>query len=288
MDADDPWVIIYTSGTTGRPKGVLVTHAGSEATMLAGCVAGDVTPASVCLTALPVWHVAGLNLFANPALFMGGTVLIMQSFEAEVALGLLTRAQEPVTHFCGVPAHYQFMEAEPGFAAADLRGFVAGVGGSPVPAALVESWARRGVALRTIYGISEAGSTVTMTPVTMTPAGPATGEPGDVGVPMYISGGENVYPAEVEEVLYQHPAVSQVAVVGAPDQRWGESGVAWLVLGPGAAARPEDIRRWARTRLAAFKVPRDVRLVDELPRNATGKVLKAELRRRMALDGTAS
>jgi len=293
VDADDPWVIIYTSGTTGRPKGVLVTHAGSEATMLAGCVAGDVTPASVCLTALPVWHVAGLNLFANPALFMGGTVLIMQSFEAEVALGLLTRAQEPVTHFCGVPAHYQFMEAEPGFAAADLRGFVAGVGGSPVPAALVESWARRGVVLRTIYGISEAGSTVTMTPVTMTPvtmtpAGPATGEPGDVGVPMYISGGENVYPAEVEEVLYQHPAVSQVAVVGAPDQRWGESGVAWLVLGPGAAARPEDIRRWARTRLAAFKVPRDVRLVDELPRNATGKVLKAELRRRMALDGTAS
>ncbi|HEY5354200.1 MAG TPA: AMP-binding protein, partial [Streptosporangiaceae bacterium] len=106
VDADDPWVIIYTSGTTGRPKGVLVTHAGSEATMLAGCVAGDVTPASVCLTALPVWHVAGLNLFANPALFMGGTVLIMQSFEAEVALGLLTRAQEPVTHFCGVPAHY--------------------------------------------------------------------------------------------------------------------------------------------------------------------------------------
>ncbi|HEY5352959.1 MAG TPA: hypothetical protein VIK57_10935, partial [Streptosporangiaceae bacterium] len=51
-----------------------------------------------------------LNLFANPALFMGGTVLIMQSFEAEVALGLLTRAQEPVTHFCGVPAHYEFRD----------------------------------------------------------------------------------------------------------------------------------------------------------------------------------
>lgn len=105
---------------------------------------------------------------------------------------------------------------------------------------------------------------------------------------MYISGGENVYPAEVEEALYQHPAVSQVAVVGAPDQRWGESGVAWLVLSPGAAAGPEDIRRWARTRLAAFKVPRDVRLVGELPRNATGKVLKAELRRRAAADGRPS
>jgi fatty-acyl-CoA synthase len=361
LDADDPWLIIYTSGTTGRPKGVLVTHAGSEATMLAGCVAGEVTPASVCLTALPVWHVAGLNLFANPALFMGGTVLVMQGFEAAVALSLLTRADEPVTHFCGVPAHFQFMEADPGFAAAALRGLVAGVGGSPVPAALVDSWARRGVALRTIYGISEAGSTVTMTPAKTPAAGPGqqspSGEPGDVGVPMwhlqcrvmagdrecavgepgelqisgasvtpgywrrpaetaqaiadgwlrtgdvatigpdghvrivdrikdmYISGGENVYPAEVEEVLYQHPAVSQVAVVGAPDQRWGESGVAWLVLSPGVQAGPEDIRSWARARLAAFKVPRDVRVVGELPRNATGKVLKAELRRRMRADG---
>ena len=360
VDADDPWVIIYTSGTTGRPKGVLVTHAGSEATMLAGCVAGEVTPASVCLTALPVWHVAGLNLFANPALFLGATVLVMESFDAEAALGLLNRADEPVTHFCGVPAHYQFMQGVPGFGVAALRGFVAGVGGSPVPASLVEAWGRRGVALRTIYGISEAGSTVTMAP----PAGAGPGSvargsaaaPGDVGVPMwhlrcrvmagdracapgepgelqisgasvtpgywrrpaetaqaivdgwlhtgdvatigadghvrivdrikdmYISGGENVYPAEVEEVLYQHPAVSQAAVVGAPDERWGESGVAWLVLSPGMRAGPEEIRGWARARLAAFKVPRDVRLVGELPRNATGKVLKAELRRRVAAD----
>ena len=85
-------------------------------------------------------------------------------------------------------------------------------------------------------------------------------------------------------MLYQHPAVSQAAVVGAPDERWGESGVAWLVLSPGMRAGPEEIRGWARARLAAFKVPRDVRLVDELPRNATGKVLKAELRRRVAAD----
>ena len=98
---DDPWVIIYTSGTTGRPKGVLVTHAGSEATMLAALMSSRVTRDSVCLTALPVWHVAGLNLYANPALFAGGTVLVMQAFDPGLALELLTRAEEPVTHFTG-------------------------------------------------------------------------------------------------------------------------------------------------------------------------------------------
>ena len=164
LDADDPWVIIYTSGTTGLPKGVLVTHAGSDATMFGTLIGGAVSAASVCLTALPVWHVAGLNLFVNPVLFAGGTVLVMSSFDPGRSLGLLTRDEDPVTHFCGVPAHYQFMQALPEFGPARLRYFFAGVGGSPVPAALVDSWAGRGVPLRTIYGISEAGSTVTMSP----------------------------------------------------------------------------------------------------------------------------
>ena len=85
-------------------------------------VAGEVTGSSACLTALPVWHVAGLNLFANPVLFAGGTVLVMQSFDPAAALELLTREEDPVTHFCGVPAHYQFMQALPGFAGARIRG----------------------------------------------------------------------------------------------------------------------------------------------------------------------
>jgi AMP-binding enzyme len=102
-----------------------------------------VTAGSVCLTALPVWQVARLNLFANPTQVAGGTVLVMPSFDPQPTLELLTREGDPVTHFCGVPAHYQFMQALAGFGTARPRPFVAGVGGSPVPAALVESWAER-------------------------------------------------------------------------------------------------------------------------------------------------
>jgi fatty-acyl-CoA synthase len=93
---------------------------------------------------------------------------------------------------------------------------------------------------------------------------------------MYISGGENVYPAEIENVLHGHPDVSQVAVVAAPHPRWGEAGVAFVVLTRHTPVR--DLIAWCRAHLAAYKVPVHVVTVDELPRNATGKVLKAPLR----------
>jgi fatty-acyl-CoA synthase len=94
---------------------------------------------------------------------------------------------------------------------------------------------------------------------------------------MYISGGENVYPAEVEAVLHEHPAIADAAVVGVPDERWGESGVAFVVARSSLAATGEELREWCGERLAPFKVPRDVRFVDELPRSAMNKVLKDEL-----------
>jgi fatty-acyl-CoA synthase len=94
---------------------------------------------------------------------------------------------------------------------------------------------------------------------------------------MYISGGENVYPAEVEGVLHEHPSVADAAVVGVPDERWGESGVAFVVAVPGTEPIGEELREWCRRRLARYKVPREVRFVDELPRSAMNKVLKDDL-----------
>lgn len=95
---------------------------------------------------------------------------------------------------------------------------------------------------------------------------------------MYISGGENVYPAEIEAVYQRHPAIHEVAVVAVPDERWGEVGHAYCVLEPGASLDEERLRAWGAERLADFKLPRRFFAVPELPRTETGKVKKHELR----------
>jgi len=95
---------------------------------------------------------------------------------------------------------------------------------------------------------------------------------------MIVSGGENVYPAEVENVLMGHTAIADVAVIGVPHERWGETGKAIVVLAAGASAEPDEIIAYARERLAGFKTPTSVDFMAELPRNPSGKVLKKDLR----------
>jgi long-chain acyl-CoA synthetase len=99
---------------------------------------------------------------------------------------------------------------------------------------------------------------------------------------MIVSGGENVYPIEVEEALAQHPDVLDVAVIGVPDGRWGETVKALVIPRPDRAPEPDDLLAFARDRLAGYKLPRSIELVDDLPRTPTGKVLKRELRERYA------
>ncbi len=95
---------------------------------------------------------------------------------------------------------------------------------------------------------------------------------------MFISGGENVYPAEIEKVLYQHPAVHMCAVIGVPDAKWGEVGKACVVLKPNQTATEEELLKFMTDRLAKYKVPRSVSLLQVLPISAAGKILKRELR----------
>jgi acyl-CoA synthetase (AMP-forming)/AMP-acid ligase II len=99
---------------------------------------------------------------------------------------------------------------------------------------------------------------------------------------MYIVGGFNAYPAEIEGIMLGHPAVGQVAVVGVPDERLGEVGVAFVVPRSGAPADAKELLAWCRDHMANFKVPRRVEFVDALPLNPTGKVQKFELRARLA------
>ena len=95
---------------------------------------------------------------------------------------------------------------------------------------------------------------------------------------MIISGGENIYPAEVENVLREHPAVADCGVIGVPDARWGEAGRAVVVLRPGAQATEAELLRFLDGKIARYKIPKSVLFTDELPRTGTGKILKKRLR----------
>lgn len=97
---------------------------------------------------------------------------------------------------------------------------------------------------------------------------------------MIISGGENVYPAEVEDALYSHPAIADVAVIGIPDEKWGEAVKAFVVKKDDVDVEPNDIIAFARSRIAAFKCPKQIEFISVLPRNASGKILRRELRTR--------
>ncbi|MGE0233741.1 MAG: AMP-binding protein, partial [Flavobacteriaceae bacterium] len=96
---------------------------------------------------------------------------------------------------------------------------------------------------------------------------------------MFISGGENVYPAEVERVLVTHEAILEAAVVGVSDEKWGESGAAFIIARPGRTLDTGSLAGWCRERLAAYKVPRSFTVVEDFPRTAAGKVRKPELRK---------
>jgi fatty-acyl-CoA synthase len=98
---------------------------------------------------------------------------------------------------------------------------------------------------------------------------------------MFISGGENVYPAEIEAVLHRHPAIYMCAVIGVPDSKWGEVGVACVVRKPGADASADELLAFLADNLARYKVPKRVKFLDELPISSAGKILKRELREKL-------
>jgi fatty-acyl-CoA synthase len=108
---------------------------------------------------------------------------------------------------------------------------------------------------------------------------------------MIIRGGENIYPREVEEFLYTHPKIADVQVVGVPDLKLGETLVAWIRLKNGESASEEEVRDYCRGKIAHFKIPQHVRIVDSFPMTVTGKIQKFRIReeeiRRLGLDQAA-
>jgi long-chain acyl-CoA synthetase len=157
--------------------------------------------------------------------------------------------------------------------------------GDPLPTGVVGEIALRGPALTPGYWNRPAD-----TDAAMLPAGwLRTGDAGSLDADGYlflrdrikdmiITGGENVYPAEVEALLAGHPGIAEVAVIGVPSAKWGETPVAVVVPRAGAAPEPAELIGWARERIAHYKCPTAVVLAEALPRNASGKVLKRVLR----------
>jgi fatty-acyl-CoA synthase len=344
---DDIGMVMYTSGTTGHPKGAIITHGMVFWNCVNLGIPALITPETVQLVVLPLFHTGGLNCYANPVLHAGGTLLIMRAFDPGQALDYLSDPKFGITHFFAVPAPYQFMMQHPKFADADLsRLRIAGVGGAPCALSILQTWTGRGVPLVQGWGMTETSPAGTMLDAAdairkLGSAGKAMMHtairivddegndvaPGGIGEllikgpnitpgywnkpdatkssftdgwlhtgdaarqdeegfvyivdrwkDMYISGGENVYPAEVENVLFQLPEVADAAIIGVPDERWGEVGKAIIVRKPDRQLEEGDVIQHCLKNLAKFKVPQSVTFVEALPRNATGKVLKRELR----------
>jgi fatty-acyl-CoA synthase len=351
---DDVAMIMYTSGTTGHPKGALITHGMNFINCVNLGIPAKITPDTVQLVVLPLFHTGGLNCYANPVLHAGGEVLLQREFDPGSALQVLGDRALGVTHFFAVPAPYQFMMQHPDFESTDLsRLQIAGVGGAPCPEAILGGWIDRGVDLAQGWGMTETspGGTMLLAEEALSKIGSvgkallhtevkivgengdrvAGGEVGELLIrgpnvtpgywndqsatensfdgdwlktgdaarvddegfiyivdrwkDMYISGGENVYPAEVENVLYQLDELAEAAIVGVPHERWGETGKAVLVLKPGCELEADAVIAHCAENLAAFKVPETVEFIDALPRNATGKVLKRVLRQRYVSEG---
>ncbi|HVC85933.1 MAG TPA: long-chain fatty acid--CoA ligase [Gaiellaceae bacterium] len=329
---DDPLLLIYTSGTTGKPKGALLTHANCFWTNLSFDLATGIRPDDVVLQVLPQFHCGGWNVQPILAWWKGAKVVLERGFDAARTLDLIE--SERVTTMMGVPANYLFMSQEPRFVEADLSSLrLAVVGGAPMPEALLDVWAERGVDIVQGYGLTEAAPNVLCLPpedarrkagyagkpypyVSCTLSGEdellvrgpnvfagywrndeATAAAfrdgwlltGDVAEcddegnyrirgrlkDMIVSGGENIYPAEIEAVLHEHPAIADAAVVGVADERWGEACTAFVVLDTPVSA--EELREHCLARLARFKVPKSFTFVAELPRNSMGKIQKSEL-----------
>lgn len=347
VDRRDLSCLMYTSGTTGKPKGAMLTHDNHLWNVVNSLSFGrGLRESDVTVTVAPMFHIGGLGIHTLPLLYVGGTNVVLPSFDPVQTLETMSRERATVQFM--VPAMWAALTSVPRFDDFDLSSLELAVsGGAPCPLPVIEFYQGKGLPFQEGFGMTETAPVVSVLDADhvtekagsigravfhvearivdeadkdvardqvgeLVLRGPnvftgywglpeATAEAfrggwfhtGDLGrmdpegfitlvdrkKDMIISGGENVYPIEVEQVLHRHPAVREVAVVGVPDPRWGETPVATVALQDGAETTAEELIAYARERLAHFKCPTRVEFVSELPRTATGKVLKTVLRK---------
>jgi O-succinylbenzoic acid--CoA ligase len=291
-----PALVVHTSGTTGVPRPIVLTWGQILHNALGCAVALGHDRAERWLCPLPLSHIGGLMVLLRSAIY-GTTAVLGPADRDDVTIASLVPTQLG-----------RLLDRPP---PASLR--VVMLGGAPADPTLLTRARDAGWPVAPTYGLTQACSAVTVADVGDTDTsglplpgvsvsiaadgeivvdGPTTGgrlQTGDLGrlddrgrlivlgrkVDTIVSGGENVMPAEVEAALLAHPAVAEAGVFGRPDPEWGEAVTAHVVLRD--AADPAELRAFAATRLARFKVPKTIEAVDALPRNAGGKLLRREL-----------
>ena len=287
---------VFTSGTTAAPKSVAIQPRQVLANALGSAVALGLDQDERWLCPLPLSHVGGLMVLLRSVIYATTAVIGPAGRLHDVTLASMVPTQLARLLDAGL---------EP---APRLRTIL--LGGGPVSPALLERAAAAGVPVTETYGLTEATSQVTvdgwpLPGVTVELAedgeilvsGPTVVpgsvlRTGDLGrwdergrlvirgrkADTIVTGGENVSPAEVEAVLAAHPDLADAAVVGRPDEEWGEALTALVVLRPGRELDAHALRAFCRDRLAGFKVPKAFEAVPELPRTASGKLLRRRLR----------
>ena len=335
-DSDDV-LIVYTSGTTGKPKGAVLTQSALLCNGLNSIHAHDLTRSDHILTALPMFHVGGLNNQTLPALQAGASVTLHRRFDPALWLSDVARRRPTISLL--VPATLQAVISHPAWPSTDLSSLkMMNAGSMVVPDSLILAFHARGIPVGQIYGCTEtapiavvllkedaarklgsAGKPAPHCEVKLVdneiwvrgpnvmraywndPAATAaaltvdgwfkTGDLARIDADGYywiigrskdviISGGENIYPAELENVLADCPAIAEAAVIGVDDPKWGEAACACIVRK--ASIDEQEVLDLFRDRLARFKHPRRVVFLESLPRNAMGKVQKPELKRLVA------
>lgn len=345
LTPEDKAIIFYTSGTLGQPKGVILTHgnfsfSGPNIAQAYGLKENDITVA-----VLPLVHVFALASPVFGSLSSGGTVVIMERFQAENVLQAI--AYYGITWFPGVPTMFNYLYHAYEKIGVNIKTLRMGLsGGASLSVGLLKNWEQRfGAFILEVYGLTESTGLVTANPVQGKRKPGSIGltvphvrvrlidqegkevKPGEVGelifkgpnattgywkIPqltaesiregwvytgdlakqdednfyyivgrkkeLIITGGYNVYPREIEEVLYMHPAIYEAAVIGIPDELKGEVPKAFITLHPGQNISANEVIEFCKQYLAPYKIPKQVEIRKDLPKSSTGKILHRELK----------
>ena len=339
----------YTGGTTGVPKGAMLTHRNilSNVVQIASWVPDLKRGEERFLSVLPFFHVFGMTVALNLALYTGCEIIVMPRFDADEVMRTI-RKKRP-TFFPGVPTIFIAIMAHRKVDSFDLTSIrICNTGAAPMPVEVMRRFEEKtGSKILEGYGLSEASPVTHANPVDgirkpgsigialpdtecrivdpKTGAGEMpTGQVGELVIrgpqvmkgywkneqetlktlrdgwlhtgdlatmdgsgyvyivdrkkDMVISGGYNIYPREIEEVLYEHPKVADAAAIGVPHPKKGEAVKVFVVPKRGEDLDPQEILDWCKEKLAPYKVPREAELRDSLPKTIVGKTLRRELR----------